>query len=150
MDLKTRQPVGDESGVRRSVDNCLEILGDKKRLDLYECARVDPNTPIEETMRVLGSYVQAGRLGGVSLSEVGTETIRRAASVTKIAFVELELSLFATEAFTNGVAETCKDLGIPIVAYSPLGRGLLVRRCCRALLRISLTFVLGWAVYLCC
>ena len=127
MDMEKRMPVGDEAGVRRSVDNCLEVLDGKKKLDLFECARVDPDTPVEETMRVLKTYVDAGQLGGISLSEVSASTIRRAAKVAKIECVEIELSMFATEAIENGVTETCHELGTPIIAYSPLGRGFLVR-----------------------
>jgi pyridoxine 4-dehydrogenase len=126
MHLETRMPACDEVGVRRSVDNCLKLLDGKKKIDLFECARVDPATPIEETMRVLKMYVEEGKLGGISLSEVSATTIRRAAMVTKVECVEVEFSLFATEALENGVMETCKELGIPIIAYSPLGRGFLV------------------------
>lgn len=126
MDMRTRTPVGDEAGVRLSVDNCLKQLDGKKKIDLFECARVDPKTPIEETMRVLQTYVTEGKIGGISLSEASAKSIRRAATVAKIACVEIEFSMFATEALENGVAESCKELSIPIVAYSPLGRGFLV------------------------
>ncbi|KAL8818591.1 MAG: hypothetical protein Q9191_007908, partial [Dirinaria sp. TL-2023a] len=125
LDPVKRYPDGTEEGVRRSVDNCLAGLDGKKFLDIFECARVDPNTPIEVTIRALAKYVQAGKIGGISLSEVRAETIRRAAAVHPICFVEVELSLWATDVIENGVAAACSELGIPIVAYSPLGRGVL-------------------------
>ena len=119
------QPDGSKEGVRRSVDTVLEQLGGTKFLDLFECARVDPNTPIETTIAALAEYVKAGKLGGISLSEVKAETIRRAAKVHPIAAVEVEFSLWATDILENGIAATCAELGIPIIAYSPLGRGFL-------------------------
>lgn len=117
---------GDETSLRRTVDECLNVLDGKKDLDIYQCARVDPAVPIEETIRVLAQLIAEGKIGGISLSEASAETIRRAASVHKIACLEVEFSLFATEIMHNGVAETCAELGIPIIAYSPLGRGFLV------------------------
>ena len=123
--LRGMVPDGGEENVRRSVDYCIEKLEGKKKLDIFECARVDPNTPIETTMRVLATYVKEGKLGGISLSEVKAETIRRAHKVHPICAVEVELSLWETDILTNGVASTCAELGIPIIAYSPLGRGFL-------------------------
>lgn len=118
-------PDGSAEGTKRSIENCLRILDGKKKLDIWESARVDPKTPIEITMRAAAEFVKAGKIGGVALSECGVDTIRRAAKVTKIESVEVEYSLWATEIKDNGVAEACKELGIPIVAYSPLGRGFL-------------------------
>ena len=123
--LRNMKPDGTEEGVRASVDNCLKLLDGKKKLDLFECARVDPNTPIETTIKALAEYVKAGKLGGISLSEVKAETIQRAHKVHPIAAVEVELSMWETGILTNGVAETCAELSIPIVGYSPLGRGFL-------------------------
>lgn len=118
-------PDGSPEGMRRSVDGCLEELGGTKTLDIFECARVDPRTPIETTIETLAEYVKAGKLKGISLSEVKAETIRRAHKVHPIAAVEVEISLWAMEPLTNGIVETCAELGIPIVAYSPIGRGFL-------------------------
>lgn len=128
LTIKDGHPVpdGSEENTRRSVDECLKVLDGKKKLDLFECARVDPKTPIEETMKVLNTYIKEGKLGGISLSEIGEKSIRKAASVAKISAVEIEFSMYSTEIFTNGVAKACKELDIPIVAYSPLGRGMLV------------------------
>ena len=114
---------GTEKGVRRSVDECLRVLDGKKHLDIFECARVDLRTPIEETIGVLAQYVKEGKITGIGLSEVGAETIRRAAKVHPIAQVEVELSLWTTNILHNGVAQACAELGIPIIAYAPLSRG---------------------------
>jgi pyridoxine 4-dehydrogenase len=70
-------------------------------------------------------YVKEGKLGGISLSECSANTIRRAAKVAKIDAVEVEFSLWETTILQNGVAQACRELDIPIVAYSPLGRGFL-------------------------
>ena len=119
------KPDGRPENVRRSIDECLTQLAGTKKLDLFECARVDPQTPIEITIRTANEYVQAGKLGGISLSECSEDTIRRAAKVAKISAVEVEYSLWAQEIEDNGVLKACGELGIPIVAYSPLGRGFL-------------------------
>lgn len=76
-------------------------------------------------MAALEELVKEGKIGGVALSEVGEKTIRRAAKVTKIVGVEVELSLWALEPLQNGVAKACAELGIPLIAYSPIGRGIL-------------------------
>lgn len=119
------KPDGRPENVRRSIDECLTQLGGTKKLDLFECARVDPQTPIEVTMRTADEYVKSGKLGGISLSECSADTIRRASKVAKISAVEVEYSLWATEIQDNGVLKACGELGIPIIAYSPLGRGFL-------------------------
>ena len=118
---------GREKMVQRSVDECLRVLDGKKHLDIFECARVDPRTPIEETIGVLAQYVKAGKIKGIGLSEVGAETIRRAAKVHRIAQVEVELSLWTTNILHNGVAQACAELNIPIMAYAPLSRGGLTK-----------------------
>ncbi|KAF2794411.1 Aldo/keto reductase [Melanomma pulvis-pyrius CBS 109.77] len=119
------KPDGSKAGVQRSVDQTLKLLDGKKSLDLFEMARLDPTVPVEETIGYLAEYVKAGKLGGISLSEVNANTIRKAHKVHKISAVEAEFSLWATDILENGVAEVCAELGIPIVAYSPLGRGFL-------------------------
>jgi pyridoxine 4-dehydrogenase len=120
------RPDGSKKNIQRSIDECLRVLDGKKSLDLFECARVDPTTPYEETIGYIAEYVKAGKLGGISLSEVSANTIRKAHGVHPVSAVEVEFSLWATEIIENGVAETCAELGIPIIAYAPLGRGFLV------------------------
>ena len=96
--------------------NCLEMLGPVGNIDMFECARRDPNVPLEETLGALEELVQEGRIGGVALSEVNAGTIRQASSITKIVAVEVELSLWETGVLRNGVAAACKQLDIPIIA----------------------------------
>lgn len=114
---------GSEKGVRRSVDECVRVLDGTKTLDIFECARVDAKTPIEETIRALAQLVKEGKIKGIGLSEVKEETIRRAAKVHPIAQVEVELSLWSPDILYNGVVRACAELGIPIIAYAPLSRG---------------------------
>ncbi|RDL42275.1 NAD(P)-linked oxidoreductase [Venustampulla echinocandica] len=112
-------------GIKRSVENCLKVLDGKKKIDLFESARMDKKTPIEDTVKAIDDYVKAGKIGGISLSEVSAATIHRAAKVAKIAACEVELSMFSLDILNNGVAAACAEHNIPIVAYSPLSRGLL-------------------------
>ncbi|CAZ80585.1 unnamed protein product [Tuber melanosporum] len=125
VDISTLKPLGSPADVRKSVENTLRILDGVKKVDIFQCARVDPKTPVEETVGALAECVKEGKIGGIGLSEVGAATIRRAHAVHPIAAVEVEYSLWATEIRTNGVAGVCAELGIPIVAYSPLGKGFL-------------------------
>ena len=118
-------PDGSEKNVRRSIDECLRLLDGKKFLDVFEIARVDPKVPFSETIQAMAQYVREGKIGGISLSEVSEEQVREASKVHPICACEVELSLHSPEILTNGVAKTCGELGIPIAAYSPLGRGLL-------------------------
>ncbi|KAH7403547.1 NADP-dependent oxidoreductase domain-containing protein [Cadophora sp. MPI-SDFR-AT-0126] len=123
--LVNMKPDGTPEGVKASVENCLRLLDGKKSIDIFECARVDKNTPIETTMKALEEYVKAGKIGGIALSEVSATSVRRAAKVTKIVAVEVELSLWSTNILNNGVAAACAENNIPVVAYSPMGRGML-------------------------
>ena len=118
-------PHGDEAFVRASVENCVRILDGKKKIDIFECARVDKNVPIETTISALAKLVQEGKIGGIGLSECNAQTIQRAVKVHPIASVEVELSLWESNCLKNGVASTCAELGIPIIAYAPLGQGFL-------------------------
>ena len=118
-------PDGTPEGIRKSVDHCLAVLAGRKKIDIFECARLDPDVPFETSIGVLVEYVKAGKIGGIGLSEVSGPTIRKLAKIHPIAAVELEMSLFSTELLADGSAAACAELGIPIVAYSPLGRGFL-------------------------
>ncbi|KIX05016.1 uncharacterized protein Z518_05888 [Rhinocladiella mackenziei CBS 650.93] len=119
------RPDGSAKNVRRSVEDCLAVLDGKKSIDIFECARVDPKVPLEETITTLAQLVKEGKIGGIGLSEVKASTIEKAHAIHPIAAVEVELSLWTTDILRNGVAATCAKLGIPIVAYSPLSRGAL-------------------------
>jgi aryl-alcohol dehydrogenase-like predicted oxidoreductase len=93
-------------------------------IDLYYPSRVDPDVPIEETVGTLGELVTEGKIRHAGLSEVGPETLRRASSVHPIAMVQTEYSLW-TRDIESRLLPTCRELGISVVAYSPLGRGFL-------------------------
>ena len=121
----TLEPDGRPENVRRSIEECLRVLDGKKKLDIFECARVDPKVPIEVSLGEAKKYVDAGKIGGIALSEASANSIRRAAKIIKVEGVEVEFSLWSTEILTNGVAKACAELDIPIIAYSPLGRGFL-------------------------
>lgn len=71
-------PDGSEENIRRSVDECLRVLGGRKSIDIFECARQDPSTTVEQTVTILAQLVKEGKIGGIGLSEVDAETIRRA------------------------------------------------------------------------
>ncbi|KAK4160993.1 pyridoxal reductase [Cladorrhinum sp. PSN259] len=117
------------AAVRKSMDNILSTLTLKK-VDVFECGRRDPNVPLSETFSALQEYIDRGQLGGISLSEVRAETIHEAVKAlggdpSRIAFVENELSLFVTDPLENGVIAACAQYNIPLVAYSPIGHGIL-------------------------
>lgn len=125
FNFKERKPSNDVEGVKTSIENCLAILGGKCRIDLFQASRGDPDVPIEITVAAIAEHVKAGKVGSIGLSECSAASIRKAVAVHPIAAVEVELSLFETGIMRNGVAETCKEFNIPIVAYSPLSRGFL-------------------------
>ncbi|KIW47159.1 uncharacterized protein PV06_02756 [Exophiala oligosperma] len=120
---------GRPEAIKASVDKILHDLAGTKSIDIFEMARVDPTTPLEVSLEYLEEeYVKKGVIRGIALSEVSAATIRRAASITTVVAVEVELSLWSTHVLHNGVAAACADLNIPLVAYSPLGQGTLTGR----------------------
>jgi aryl-alcohol dehydrogenase-like predicted oxidoreductase len=112
--------------VRRACDASLDRLG-VDHIDLYYQHRVDPETPIEETVGAMKELVEAGKVRYLGLSEAGTETIRRAHAVHPISALQSEYSLF-TRDVEDEVLPTVRELGIGFVPYSPLGRGFLTGR----------------------
>jgi aryl-alcohol dehydrogenase-like predicted oxidoreductase len=112
------------ANVRRACEGSLRRLG-IETIDLYYQHRVDPKVPIEETVRAMAELVSAGKVRTIGLSEAGPETIRRAAKVHPIAALQSEYSLWSRDVEVNGVLTTCRELGITVVPYSPLGRGFL-------------------------
>jgi aryl-alcohol dehydrogenase-like predicted oxidoreductase len=122
----TRGVDGSPAYVRRACEGSLRRLG-VEHIDLYYQHRVDPNTPIEETVGAMAELVQEGKVRHLGLSEAGAATIRRAHAVHPIAAVQSEYSLWTREV-EEEVLPTLEELGIALVAYSPLGRGFLVGR----------------------
>ncbi|GHC53543.1 aldo/keto reductase [Streptomyces cinnamoneus] len=94
-------------------------------IDLYYAHRRNPDTPVEETMGALSRLVDEGLVRHVGLSEVSAGTLRRAHAVHPVSAVQVEYSLFTRNVVEGELLDTCRDLGIAVVAYSPLGRGML-------------------------
>lgn len=109
--------------VRSACDASLKRLGIEV-IDLYYQHRVDPNTPIEETVSAMAELVQAGKVRYLGLSEAASATIRRAQAVHPITALQTEYSLWSREPEVE-ILPTCRELGIGFVPYSPLGRGFL-------------------------
>ncbi|WP_327431275.1 MULTISPECIES: aldo/keto reductase [unclassified Streptomyces] len=110
--------------VRRALDRSLRHL-DTDHVDLYYLHRIDPKVPIEETVGALAELVAEGKVRHIGVCEASAETIRRAHAVHPLAAVQTEYSLFERDIEHNGVRDTLRELGIGLVAYSPLGRGFL-------------------------
>ena len=125
-----RKPDGSGGGingrpeyVRQACESSLRRLG-IPAIDLYYQHRVDPETPIEDTVGAMARLVEQGKVRYLGLSEAAPETIRRAHKVQPITALQSEYSLWTREP-ENGVLSLCRELGIGLVAYSPLGRGFL-------------------------
>ncbi|OZJ03125.1 hypothetical protein BZG36_03876 [Bifiguratus adelaidae] len=118
---------GDPEYVKEACDKSLKRLG-VEQIDLYYQHRVDPKVPIEDTVRAMAELVKEGKVKYLGLSECKAETLRRAHAIHPITAVQTEYSPWTLDVETNGVLETCKELGITFVAYSPLGRGFLTGR----------------------
>jgi aryl-alcohol dehydrogenase-like predicted oxidoreductase len=114
---------GSPAYVRTSCEGSLRRLG-VEVIDLYSQHRVDPNTPIEETVGAMAELVREGKVRFLGLSEAGTQTLRRAQVVHPITALQTEYSLWSRDP-ENDILSTCRELGIGFVAYSPLGRGFL-------------------------
>jgi aryl-alcohol dehydrogenase-like predicted oxidoreductase len=109
--------------VRQACEGSLKRLG-TDHIDLYYQHRVDPNTPIEETVGAMAELVKEGKVRYLGLSEASADTIRRANAVHPISALQSEYSLWSRDP-EDGVLQTCRELGIGFVPYSPLGRGFL-------------------------
>ncbi len=109
--------------VRSSCEGSLRRLG-VESIDLYYLHRVDPDTPIEETVGAMAGLVAEGKVRFLGLSEAGPETLRRAHAIHPITALQSEYSLWSREP-EDGVLAACRELGIGFVPYSPLGRGFL-------------------------
>lgn len=102
-------PDGSEENIRRSVDECLRLLDGKKKLDIFECARQDPAFPVEQTIKVLAEYVKEGKIGGIGLSEVDAETIRRAYVPSMFDFMVI-IPLWINSSLTASLDTRCIQL----------------------------------------
>ncbi|KAI9290682.1 aryl alcohol dehydrogenase, partial [Neoconidiobolus thromboides FSU 785] len=124
QELKKVEIRGDKEYVKECCDASLKRLG-IDTIDLYYQHRVDPNTPIEETVGAMAELVKEGKVRYLGLSECSAETLRRAHKVHPISAVQVEYSPWETFIEKNGLLQACRELGVAVVAYSPLGRGFL-------------------------
>ena len=128
-DPETGAPVGidgSRENCRRAVEGSLRRL-QTDVIDLYYLHRVDPATPIEETVAAMAELVAEGKVRAIGLSEAAAATIRRAAKVHPISAVQSEYSVFSRD-IEDSVIPACLEVGATLVAYSPLGRGMLSGR----------------------
>lgn len=123
-DASFRGISGKPDYIRQAVEGSLKRLG-IETIDLYYQHRVDPETPIEETVGAMAELVKEGKVRYLGLSEASAETLRRADAVHKITALQSEYSLWTRDVEDNDVLAACRDLGVGFVAYSPLGRGFL-------------------------
>jgi len=114
---------GSASYIKRACEGSLKRLGIDV-IDLYQLHRVDPNTPIEESVSAMADLVREGKVRHIGLSEAGSSTLERAHAVHPLASVQTEYSLWTRDP-EDDVLATCARLGIGFLAYSPLGRGFL-------------------------
>ena len=110
--------------VKKAVEASLKRL-EIETIDLYYQHRVDPNTPIEETVGAMTQLVEEGKVRFLGLSEASAETLRRASKIHPIAALQSEYSLWTRDVEDNDVLKACRELNIGFVPYSPLGRGFL-------------------------
>jgi aryl-alcohol dehydrogenase-like predicted oxidoreductase len=122
-DSSRRGVDGSPAYVRRSIEGSLERLG-VDHVDLYYQHRVDPDTPIEETVGAMKELVEEGKVRHLGLSEAAPETLRRACAVHPITALQTEYSLWSRDP-EDEILPACRELGVGFVAYSPLGRGFL-------------------------
>lgn len=113
---------GKKDYVKKAVERSLKNLG-TDFIDLYYLHRLDPDTPIEETVGAMSDLVKEGKVGYIGLSEVSSNTIKRAHKIHPLTAVQTEYSLFERSVEEAGILNTLKELGIGFVAYSPLSRG---------------------------
>lgn len=126
MDPKTgeRRVRNEPEYIHSACDKSLSRLG-IDQIDLYYCHRVDSRQPIEITVREMKKLQDSGKVKYLGLSEVSADTLRRACKVAHIDAVQMEYSPFSMEIETQGLLQACRELGVAVVAYSPLGRGFL-------------------------
>jgi len=121
----TLEPDSSPANLRRSVDEVLAKLRGTKRLDLFECARIDRNVPVEDTIKTLSGLIKEGKFDHIGMSECKASTLRKGNAVHPITAVEIEISPWSYGDEVKDVIATSAELGISVIAYSPLGRGFL-------------------------
>lgn len=115
---------GDPRYLRRTCEESLKNLG-IETLDVFCMSRVDPNVPVEESVGGMAELVQEGKTRFISLSECSAQSLRRGSAVHPLASLQMEYSLFSRDAEQQGQIAACKELGMAVMAYGVLGRGML-------------------------
>jgi aryl-alcohol dehydrogenase-like predicted oxidoreductase len=115
---------GDPRYLRQTCEQSLKNLG-IETLDVFCMSRVDPNVPIEESVAGMAELVKEGKTRFISLSECSAESLRRGNAVHPLASLQIEYSLFSRDAEEQGQIDACKELGVAMMAYAVLGRGML-------------------------
>lgn len=121
----TLEPDCSPENLVREINMINKIFRGTKRLDLFQCARIDPNVPVETSIATLAKLKEEGKLDHIGMSECSAQTLRRGNEVHPISVVEIEVSPFSYEDKAREVISVAKELGISVAAYSPLGRGFL-------------------------
>ncbi|KAA8899611.1 hypothetical protein TRICI_006323 [Trichomonascus ciferrii] len=124
VNISNFQPDSSKENICRDMEITFKYLP-KKQLDMYTISRVDSKLGVEAAVRNVLPYIQDGSVKSYCLSEAGSESIRKAHAIYPVAAVEVEFSLFALDVVDAGVFKTCAELGIPVIAYAPLGQGML-------------------------
>lgn len=120
----TMEVNGKKEYIKKAIERSLKNLN-TDYIDLYYLHRLDKSIPVEETIYALSDLVKEGKIGHIGLSEVSSETIRKAHAIHPLTAVQTEYSLFERNVEELGIKNTLEELGITLVAYSPLGRGFL-------------------------
>ena len=115
---------GDPRYLRQTCEQSLKNLG-IETLDVFCMSRVDPNVPVEESVGGMAELVKEGKTRFISLSECSAQSLRRGSSVHPLASLQMEYSLFSRDAEEQGQIDACKELGMAMMAYAVLGRGML-------------------------
>jgi aryl-alcohol dehydrogenase-like predicted oxidoreductase len=115
---------GDPRYLRQTCEQSLKNLG-IETLDVFCMSRVDPSVPVEESVGGMAELVREGKTRFISLSECSAESLRRGSAVHPLASLQMEYSLFSRDAEQQGQIDACKKLGMAMMAYAVLGRGML-------------------------
>ncbi|KAJ7222581.1 aldo/keto reductase [Mycena pura] len=123
--IKNLAPDNSPESIRASVENIQRALGPIKKIDLFQPARIDRKVPIEQTMQTMVALIGEGKFSHIGLSECNATTLRKAHAVHPVTAAEIEISPFEYGENQKNVIATAEELGISVLAYSPLGRGFL-------------------------
>ncbi len=115
---------GDPRYLRKTLEDSLQNLG-IERLDVFCMSRVDPHIPVEESVGAMAEFIKEGKTRFISLSECSADSLRRGGAVHSLASLQMEYSLFSRDAEQQGQIATCRDLGMALMAYGVVGRGML-------------------------